>query len=240
MHNKTSYRGKTICRYTRHDNISEIVGNHYSLLLVLNRFGISMGFKEQTIEDVCLRNNVDTDTFLAIVNLLACEGKVTIDVSKISLETLMTYLKKSHEYYLEYRLPEIRRKLHDVIPNTGALAAAVLNYYDEYISEVEKHMRHEDKSVFKYVDALLSGDVNCKFNVEMFDDYHENREQKLTELKNIIIKYYPTETTNELTSVLFDIFNCERHLALHCSIEDYLFMPTIRRVEREKGVKHNE
>ena len=50
---------------------------------------------------------------------------------------------------------------------------------------------------------------------------------KITELKNILIKYYPGAGTNMLNSVLFDIFATEEDLASHTRVEDYLFVPAI-------------
>ena len=53
---------------------------------------------------------------------------------------------------------------------------------------------------------------------------------KLRELKNIIIKYYPSGSSNELNGVLFDIFNCEHELASHNAVEDELFIPAVERL----------
>ena len=50
-------------------------------------------------------------------------------------------------------------------------------------------------------------------------------------VKNILIKYYPASSSNELNSVLFDIFTCEQDLASHNYIEDYLFIPVIQTLE---------
>ena len=62
--------------------------------------------------------------------------------------------------------------------------------------------------------------------------YDKNTNQaKLAELKRIIIRYYPSGSTNELNGVLFDIFTCERDLASHNDIEDRLFIPAIKRLE---------
>ena len=60
-------------------------------------------------------------------------------------------------------------------------------------------------------------------------------EAKLGELKNILIKYYPAESSNELNSVLFDIFTCEEDLASHNYIEDALFIPAIKKLEQERS-----
>jgi regulator of cell morphogenesis and NO signaling len=54
-------------------------------------------------------------------------------------------------------------------------------------------------------------------------------------LKNIILKYCPTQSSNNnlLLAVLFDIYACEEGLEAHCKIEDYLFVPQILKLERK-------
>lgn len=69
------------------------------------------------------------------------------------------------------------------------------------------------------------------YNIAIFRKRHDQVEAKLTELKNILIKYYPASSSNELNSVLFDIFTCEQDLASHNYIEDYLFIPVIQKLE---------
>ena len=39
-----------------------------------------------------------------------------------------------------------------------------------------------------------------------------------------------------LNAVLFDIFSCEEDLASHCMVEDFLFVPVVRQLEKEKGI----
>lgn len=66
---------------------------------------------------------------------------------------------------------------------------------------------------------------------------HKLIDSKLAELKNIIIKYYPASGDNPLLgAVLFDIFICEEDLALHCRIEDCLFVPAVRLLEKTCGI----
>ena len=57
---------------------------------------------------------------------------------------------------------------------------------------------------------------------------------KLTELKNIITKYYPEKGNNTLpNAVLFDIFTCKQDLVSHCQGEDSLFAPAVTQMERK-------
>ncbi|MFI3262139.1 MAG: hemerythrin domain-containing protein [Rikenellaceae bacterium] len=227
--------------YTPEDKMSDLICDNYPMLLVLNRFNISMGFSDSTIGEVCENHNVDTNTFLAIVNLLISEDKssIRVDFSTLSLDSVILYLENSHSYFSEYKLPSIRRKLKDSLKEGDAVSLAILNYYDEYIAEVQKHMNYEENIVFTYVNDLLKGEENKVFNIDVFSDHHESVDSKLSELKNIIIKYYPVETTHKLSSVLFDIFNCESDLSSHNDIEDYILIPAIREIEKSK-INKNE
>lgn len=226
--------GYKILSYCADDNMSNLIGDNYEMLLVLGRFGIDMGFGDKSIAQVCEKHDIDTQTFLSVVNLLIANDKKRVDSSELSLGSLIDYLSRSHVYFLEYRLPTIRQKLQSVISDNDALVVAIINYYDEYVAEVQNHMKYEEDVVFKYVDDLMSDRSNGEFSISMFSDHHEGMNSKLSELKNIIIKYYPIAMTNELSSVLFEIFACERDLCSHGDVEDYLLIPAIRRVEKQK------
>jgi len=57
----------------------------------------------------------------------------------------------------------------------------------------------------------------------------------LRELKLMIIKYLPTDAyrNNKLTATLYDIYNNEEWLRHHAEVEDHIFTPAIRRLERQ-------
>ena len=96
-------------------------------------------------------------------------------------------------------------------------------------------MEYENQVVFGYVNCLLQGkiireDIILKFLLTVIIRI----EAKLTELKNIIVKYYPANiNNNQLNSVLFDIYSCEKDLCSHCRVEDYMFVPLIMEVENK-------
>ena len=220
--------------YNRDNRMSDLVCDNYPVLLVMSRFGIVLGFGDKSIGQVCDENGVHTDTFLAVVNLLLDEGDPEEYKSDISVGALLGYLHNSHDYFLNFRLPAIRRNLLGGI-DCGAkdIAIAILRFFDEYVAEVQKHMRYEERTVFPYVTALLNGVHPGEYSIAVFRKRHDQVEAKLTELKNILIKYYPATSSNELNSVLFDIFTCEQDLASHNYIEDYLFVPAIQELENQ-------
>lgn len=217
--------------------MSELVGDNYSILLVMSRFGISLGFGDQTIEEVCRRSGVDTPTFLAIVNtMLDPNYELESGEGAISVECFLRYLHNSHTYYLDFRLPELRRKLIEAIDcRHGDIAFAVLRFYDEYVDEVRKHLQYEETTVFPYVRQLLAGTSKGDYCIDTFLSQHDQIADKLTELKNILVQYYPSEDSFELNGVLFDIFTCEEDLAMHNFVEDHLFVPVVQQLERDRA-----
>jgi regulator of cell morphogenesis and NO signaling len=224
-------------KYKATDIMSDLISENHSILLVMSRFGISLGFGDKTIGEVCRQNEVDTKTFLSIANMLlgGAESAGFTDNS-LSVTSLISYLQNSHIYFLEFRLPGIRDELIEVL-KTGQsdLSQVIIKYFDEYVDEVRKHMMYEEETVFPYVRSLLQGEQQGKYTIEIFRRRHEQIETRLAEFKRIIIQYYPAKSTNEINNVLFDIFNCEHDLASHNGIEDKLFVPAIMAMERKIG-----
>ncbi|MCC8088891.1 MAG: hemerythrin domain-containing protein [Rikenellaceae bacterium] len=222
--------------YTEDDKMSDLICGHYPMLLVLSRFGIPLGFGEKTINKVCSDNNVHTGTFLTVVNLLLNPSKNISEerLRELSLNSLLDYLHNSHSYFLDYRLPAIRAKLLEAINyGNSDVSIVIMRYFDVYVAEVRKHMQYEEDTVFTYVKKLTEGKNTGGYGIAVFREQHNQVEARLTELKNIIIKYYPDGGENELNSVLFDIFSCERDLASHNDIENYLLVPAIMRIENK-------
>ena len=104
-------------KYTASDRMSDLVCGNYHILLIMSRFGIALGFGDRTVDEVCCQSGVDTATFLAVVNLLYDEGTTTVDCRNVSLEAFLRYLHNSHDYFLQYRLPDIRQATHVAAAN---------------------------------------------------------------------------------------------------------------------------
>ena len=217
-----------IGRYRETDSMSDLISSNYRILLVMSRFGIGLGFGDKSIGEVCTENNVDTKTFLAIVHILLDEENADdYSGSDVSLQALLSYLHNSHTYFLDFRLPSIRKDLIEILTDPESnLSKAIITYFDEYVAEVRNHMMYEEDTVFPYVRALLSN-KKSKYNISIFQKKHDQVEARLREFKNILIRYYSAESTNEMNSLLFDIFNCENDLASHNAIEDKLFVPAV-------------
>lgn len=225
---------KNVKMYEPSDRMITLIKDNCSVLQALGSFGISLGFGDKTVKETCELNQVDTYTFLAVVNYTINDYINSENDERINVPTLLHYLKASHAYYLDFQLPFIRRELQESISEDDALGQLILKFYDEYAQEVRRHMKYEEKTLFPYVESLIEGRPMNDYNIDTFSKHHEQTDKKLRELKLMIIKYLPADAdrNNKLTATLFDIYNNEEWLRQHAEVEDQIFAPAIRRLER--------
>lgn len=196
---------------------------------IISRFGLEMGVGDQTIAEVCESHGVHTSTFLAVVNYKVFHQ--CVQPAEIDIPTLRCYLNNAHSYFLEFRLPRLRRALVEaIIPAdpTTRIPGLILRCFDEFVEEIRTHIEHENEGLF---------------------DEHEHDDQritdKLTEIKNLIIKYYPSPVTDnpspvtyQLISVMSDLWHTEQDFADHCAIEDDILRPALTRVKPRMPRRH--
>ena len=226
--------------YEADDKMISLIADNYNLLESLGRFGINLGFGDKTVREVCNDQGVDTFTFLLIVNFSINGYKVMDDDDRISIPTLLHYLKASHEYFLDFQLTNIRKELKEALDENDNLARLIMKMYDSYAHEIRSRMKYEEQTVFPYVDKLLRKEDVGDYDIDTFSKHHSEVTSQLRELKNIIIKYLPSDTqrNNRLTTVLYDLYKNEEWLGLHSEMEDHIFVPAIRRIERQ--MKQND
>ena len=226
---------KNLKMYEPGDRMITLIKDNCSVLQALGSFGIKLGFGDKTVDETCQLNGVDTYTFLAVVNYTINGYGEFGDDEHISVHTLLHYLRASHTYYLDFLLPFIRRELEESISEDDALGRLIMKLYEEYAQEIRRHMKYEEKTLFPYVESLIEGRPTNNYNVETFSKHHEQTDKKLRELKLMIIKYLPADAhhNNQLTATLYDIYNNEEWLRQHAEVEDHIFTPAIRRLERQ-------
>lgn len=211
--------------YKSTDKICDLMAHEEDAIQIISRFGLEMGVGEQTIAQVCELHDVHTPTFLAIVNYKVFHQKALPD--DIDLPTLQRYLQNAHNYFLNFRLPRLRRALIEaIIPAdpTTKIPGLILRCYDEFVDEIRTHIEHE--------------------NAGLYEEHEHDDERitgKLTEIKNLIIKYYPTQQTSmegtvtyTLISVMSDLWHTEHDFADHCAIEDDILRPAMIKVKARK------
>lgn len=216
--------------YSRHDRLRDIINDNYDILMVLCRFGISLGFGDNTVEQTCRENNVDIDTFLAVINIISDKRW---EMHKVSLPSLIGYLRKSHSHFIDYALPLIKKMLIEGIhqTTTSEISIHIMNFFDNYVAEVRKHMEYENDVIFTYVENLLEGKVESKFKISDFSDHHEHVAGKLDDLKELFVYQYNQQNNELINNALFHIIKCGKDLVVHCDIENKLLIPNVTLLE---------
>lgn len=215
--------------------MSDLIDADYNLLLLLIRLNINLGFGDKKVEEVCAQYNMDADCFIFLANFQS--NRSILDVEKVfgslPLEPFISYLKTSHAYFLENRLPDIKRKLKKVFSEDKVLENLVLGFFEDYTREVCEHMTYEDEVVFPYVNSLLSSSAEETYSIDMFEERHNNIEDKMRDLKLILMKYVDRpEDRLLMTKILMELYTLEEELSVHTYIEDELIIPRVRRLEK--------
>jgi len=227
--------------------LADVIHHDFSLVPVINRFGIHLGFGDGTIGEICEDKAVNTEFFLTIINTYHdAQYFPKKHLQSFHSATLIEYLRKAHQFYLEQKIPEIKNLICKLKEESGQKKNTyqlAVNFVKEYEEEFTRHIDREEEVVYPYVYELEKAIKNGKaskalldqmksYSIMDYEDEHDNVEEKLYDLKNLIIKYLPAPK-NELTSykILLELFELEKDLREHARIEDMILVPKVEAME---------
>ena len=218
--------------------MAQLLERNFQLLGVISRLGINFRFGEDTVAEVCRRDGVNTSTFLLICNVYSIPGYTPTEdfLANVDLDDIVKYLKRSHSYYMG----EVKGGLREAIdkltePCDAGRKKVIMGFYHAYEDELEKHFQYEETIVFPYVKAVLAKTAGKDFSIARFEENHTNVDEKLGDLKNIVMKYMPPQCDNALISdVLWRLFMLQLDLEKHTFIEDNILVPVVNRLENNE------
>ncbi|MBQ7181095.1 MAG: hypothetical protein IJR87_07380 [Bacteroidaceae bacterium] len=122
-------------KYHETDPMIDVISDDYRMLQMISRFGIKLGFGDQTVAATCTRAGVDVATFLTVVNYLKDSAHAHLGemAERINLPALMRYLKNSHSYFIY--LPALQPGAYDIRTTYGGKPAKAKE--EEYIYATE-------------------------------------------------------------------------------------------------------
>jgi regulator of cell morphogenesis and NO signaling len=227
--------------------MADILLRNYALLPVISRFNINLGFGEKTVAEVCDDYKVNLDFFLEITNSFIDEDYIPQkELHTFPVSLLVDYLRKTHQYYLEEKIPEIGEMITMLVRSSKLNRnkfELISDFFHEYRNELINHIDHEENKVQPYVIEIENAYLKEKIDDSLFQritDYsmkdfaeeHNNMEEKLYDLKSIIIKYLPPTGSSSLCSkILIELFRLEKDLNTHASLEDKVLIPKVSAME---------
>ena len=79
---------------------------------------------------------------------------------------------------------------------------------------------------------MLNSEEEGQYTIGEYEQNHSNVQEKLSDLKNLLMMYLPAECNRqEASRVLFYLFHLERDLRKHTLIEDDILVPVVGRLE---------
>jgi len=237
--------------------LADVIHHDHTLVPIINRFGVHLGFGNLTIQEICETNNLNCAFFVIILNAFHDPRYFPKEqLQSIRLAILVKYLQKAHIYFMEDKIPEIAsmiEKMMDECLDNREPYLLIQNFFKEYSVELKKHIQREEERVYPYAikleEAFLSGaypldieELIQSYPISAYEEEHEDVEEKLFDLKNIIIKYLPSPKSDKLCyQILREIFSLEKELSEHARIEDLILVPKVETMENAlklKGFKH--
>ncbi|MGL4293505.1 MAG: hemerythrin domain-containing protein, partial [Bacteroidales bacterium] len=153
---------------------------------------------------------------------------------------LVDFLKRTHAYFIHYRLPRLHEMLRELIAGADELhQSLLLDFFSKYEQEVRRHMEFEDTKVYPYVIRRYEGSYRGKYNIDYYEKQHNDIEKKINDLRNIILKYLPPlPDVNRMNDLLYDLFQAEEDLNRHTFIEEHLLFPAVKYYESTSNETH--
>ena len=223
--------------YNKRMKVSDLLANDGNLLSILQRLDIKLGFGEATVAELCARYGISAELFLIICNIYSF-GNYRPEVDSLGesdIKSITTYLRASHRFYTGVCFPAIHDSVHRLVEELDEMSRRLIDkFYDDYDNEVNNHFRYEEEVVFPYIESLIAGGVcdRNKYSISLFGHNHSNINEKLNDLKNIIIKYLGEEFSSPVRfELLNNIYNVEKDLRKHSLIEDRLLVPLVEKLE---------
>ncbi|MBK9290710.1 MAG: hemerythrin domain-containing protein [Bacteroidetes bacterium] len=226
----------------------DVVHLNHHLIHIIHRFGIQLGFGEKTTAELCAEYGIDLPFFLEVLNTYHDPSYFPVhNLQQFAASQLITYLKRTHHDYLEYRIPEIEALLNNLMerPDLDGKSRSLLSdFFQQYKSELTRHIQNEEQIVYPYILALerftLSGNDDdlaylrsLQYSIQKYEEEHDDVEAKLFDLKNIIIKYIPKPKDSRLLNrILHELFELEADLNNHAHMEDLILVPIVEQMER--------
>lgn len=219
--------------------MAEVPDADHRLLGVIRRLGLNFGFGEKTVGEVCEEAGVNPHTLLLISKIYAYDGYVPSaeELSRSSMRDILTYLHNSHDFYIDIALEALDKAIHAMMNTCDEKHYKILmRFYGGYRDEILKHFEYEEKTVFPYVRAIDEGKTTEGYGIEQYEENHSDVDEKLNDLKNIVMKYLPQDCDNNLIQKVLDcLYSLEDDLGKHTYIEDEILVPMAAAREKELG-----
>ena len=217
--------------------MSDMLDMNYNLVQVISRVGIELKHSGLRVVDACAFAGIDPATFILISNVFSFPGysPSPSEVASADIRDIIRYLHGSHTYYTGIALKNLESSFDLLVkPCDNNQKKVILKFFEDYKAELEKHFAREEETVFPYVESLLAGNHPEGYSISDFEEHHEDVDQKMEDMRNIVMKYLPDVCDEETKMwVLLSVYRLRDDLRRHTFVEDGILVPMVRNLEND-------
>ncbi len=170
------------------NQLSEIIISQPEIIPLMNRFGISLGTGDKSIEKICTERGLDCDFFATILNTYINEDFFPEKTLKtFQARTIIDYILKTYDYYTHYMIPNVERHFHLLISKSGGNnnLDLMFQFFNETKKDLISSIEHDTKNWFPLILSLDNGKNNT---TKQFTPHNSAMiEDKISDLKNMFI-----------------------------------------------------
>lgn len=232
---------------TKSTKIKDICGASQVLEGVLDRFDFQKANPDYTLLEACRYSSFQVDFVVAILkafsDIYAFPKK---ELSGFSLQNIIGYLRKTHKFYLDKKIPEIELSFIQLSRDFSYSHPQLIvlgGMFMHYKKELEEHIDHEEFILFPYIEGLLKAKEKGKkissfgldkYSINDFVQEHDHDEEVLSEIRSSIHERFKnSEIPFPFRIFLHQVEALEKDLLKHARVEDEVLLPMALRLEQE-------
>ncbi len=202
--------------HTNSDRVSVLVEKRYRELF---REDLDQGFCDQLIQ--------------LYLHPEAFDAK---DFKGYDLKTILQYLRITHNYYLDSRLPEIEQTIGQLTLSNAPtpLVKRVVLFFSAYRTKLHQHIEKEEKGILNHVENVLRGENGDKTIVEDFLKEHDDIDSILTYVNELLSTEYLEQNMSLISLLSAQIELLMIDLYIHGRVEEEVFIPKVLNYFTEK------
>ena len=216
---------------TADTKLSDMVIADPTTVTVLNRFGITLGVGDSTVERICLEKGLDREFFLTILNTYCNEAYFPEKImASFSAATIIDYLSKTNRYYRQFQLPNIERHFHLLISKSdpaNSNLSLMLKFFTEVKNELHARIDHDQQVWFP---ELLAHERQGTLPKEMPIVRHQPESDAIADkiddlLSRLVIHLSGEYDQNLCLAVLFAIVSLKKDILQNNRIRHRILLP---------------
>lgn len=215
---------------------------------VLSRYMESIPARRELSLKELEREGIDTAFVLALKKVFENEKSFSPEMfNAFSLDIIIDYIRRTHQYYLHKKLLEIEQSIHLLLQDYSdqhPLLYILQNFYSQYKTDLGEHIIAEENCLLPYILFLKDSEENGftqqdlfirtrTYSLHSFLEAHSDPDEELQRVRLSILRYQPPQTNQTPYRILLSqLAVFEKDLSVHALIEEKVLIPRALNMEK--------